>query len=302
MEIPHGPLAFQIAAVELKLQLGIPPGAEFVDGLSLHAVEIRPSKYRGCGARQREASGSPGRPRPASRPAGVSKLSATVRSARASMAVRRQRRRISGSACRDRFRQALVAAPDVVLLIRHAEDGEAFGRRLVGEQVEKIERGLLGGLGAVLDVVGDIEQTPERRGVAARHARLDPVVDAHDDRARSPRACICSTRSDSPRHSDPSSPLRAPARNRRRLARRYSGGSGTSRCRSSLAAGRPGDRRRRGRNERRGRRIVVWPEFDQLAAEFADLAVGPIAAAVAVHAPADAWARLHRRWRRGPCP
>ena len=56
----------------------------------------------------------------------------------------------------------VVAADDVVLLVRLAEDPE-LALAAVAEQVEQVERALLAALGAVLDVVGDVEQLAELR-------------------------------------------------------------------------------------------------------------------------------------------
>ena len=67
----------------------------------------------------------------------------------------------------------------MVALVGLAEDLEVARLRAVAEQVHEVERGLVGGLGAVLLVVGDVEQTAERGAVTARDVRLDPVVDRH---------------------------------------------------------------------------------------------------------------------------
>jgi hypothetical protein len=75
--------------------------------------------------------------------------------------------------------QLLVAPADVKALVRLAEDGQLVLVRLEGQEVDEVERGLVIALGAVLDVVGDVEELAERRTVPARHARLDPVEDAH---------------------------------------------------------------------------------------------------------------------------
>ena len=56
----------------------------------------------------------------------------------------------------------IVAAAHVVLLVRLAEDPH-LARPRVAEQVEHVQRALLAGLGAVLDVVGDVEQLTELR-------------------------------------------------------------------------------------------------------------------------------------------
>ena len=86
----------------------------------------------------------------------------------------------------DRLGELLVPAPDVEALVRLAEDGQPGRLGLEREQVDQVERRLLGGVRAVLDRVGRVEQHPERRGVSARHPRLDPVVHAHgvEGRAR----------------------------------------------------------------------------------------------------------------------
>ena len=76
-----------------------------------------------------------------------------------------------------RDREQGVAADDVESLVGLAVERERSAG--VAEQVDEVERGLLGRLGSVLDVVGDVEQLAERRRVAARHAGLDPLVDAH---------------------------------------------------------------------------------------------------------------------------
>ena len=57
-------------------------------------------------------------------------------------------------------RDLVVAAADVVLLVRLAEDPQ-LARPHVAEQVQEIQRALRRGLGAVLDVVGDVEQPAE---------------------------------------------------------------------------------------------------------------------------------------------
>ena len=49
----------------------------------------------------------------------------------------------------------------------------------VAEQVDQVERALLGRLGAVLDVVGDVEELPDPGVHPAREGLLDPVDDRH---------------------------------------------------------------------------------------------------------------------------
>jgi hypothetical protein len=67
----------------------------------------------------------------------------------------------------------------VIPLVRRAEDREVAWNRREAEQVNEVERALVSRDRSVLDVVSDIEQLTHRRGVAARHTALDPVVDAH---------------------------------------------------------------------------------------------------------------------------
>jgi hypothetical protein len=62
----------------------------------------------------------------------------------------------------DRERQLRVPADDVVALVRGTEDHVVAGHGLVAEQVDEVQRGLVGGLGPVLGVVGDVEDLPER--------------------------------------------------------------------------------------------------------------------------------------------
>ena len=82
---------------------------------------------------------------------------------------------------RDRLRQLLVAAGDVEPLVRGAEDREVPRRCLIGEQVDQVERRLIPRLGAVLLVVGRVEEATHPRVVAACDEVLvrDPVVDRH---------------------------------------------------------------------------------------------------------------------------
>ena len=77
-----------------------------------------------------------------------------------------------------RLRDLVVAAADVVLLVGLAEQAQ-LALADVAEQVEQVERALLVALGAELDVVRDVEQLPEARLDAARHALLDPLRDRH---------------------------------------------------------------------------------------------------------------------------
>ncbi len=84
----------------------------------------------------------------------------------------------AGSALRHRDRQVRVAAGDVVTLVRLPEHAEA-ARRLVPEQVDEVERRLVGRLRAVLLVVCGVEQRPEPRAEPAGNVVRDPVVHRH---------------------------------------------------------------------------------------------------------------------------
>ena len=66
----------------------------------------------------------------------------------------------------------------MVLLVRRAEDAE-LPRTRVTQEIQQVERALVGDLGAVLDVVGHVEQLAQRRGVAAGDAGVDPLQDRH---------------------------------------------------------------------------------------------------------------------------
>ena len=79
----------------------------------------------------------------------------------------------------DGFRQLLIAAADVELLVGLAEERQRAGIGLEPEQENQVERRLLGRIGAVLDDVGDVEERPQRRAMAPGNAPLDVVVDAH---------------------------------------------------------------------------------------------------------------------------
>ena len=79
----------------------------------------------------------------------------------------------------DRDRQVRVATGDVVALVGGAIDRPGAGAGLVAEEVDQVKRGLAGRLGAVLLVVGGVEQRPQLRAVAARDVVCDPVVHRH---------------------------------------------------------------------------------------------------------------------------
>jgi hypothetical protein len=79
---------------------------------------------------------------------------------------------------RQQRRDLVVAAAHVVLLVGLPEDPQVAGAR-EAEQVEHVQRALVAGLGAVLDVVGDVEQLPEVRRDPAGHVGVDPVGDRH---------------------------------------------------------------------------------------------------------------------------
>src|SRR5829696_1151975 len=77
-----------------------------------------------------------------------------------------------------RLHELVVAAADVELLVGGSEQPQLALAR-VAEQIEQVERALLGALGAELDGVGDVEQLPEARRAPAGHALLDPLRDRH---------------------------------------------------------------------------------------------------------------------------
>ena len=79
----------------------------------------------------------------------------------------------------DRLGQLLVAAVDVVALVRLSVDREVAGARVVAEQVHDVERRLILRFGSVLLVVRRVEQAPHRGAVAAGNVVLDPVVGGH---------------------------------------------------------------------------------------------------------------------------
>ena len=67
----------------------------------------------------------------------------------------------------------------MVPLVRRSEDLEVARVGGEAEQVNQVQRALLGRDVAVLDVVGDVEEAAHRAGVATGHTALDPVIDAH---------------------------------------------------------------------------------------------------------------------------
>jgi hypothetical protein len=74
------------------------------------------------------------------------------------------------------LRDLVVAADDVVLLVGRPEDPQLALAR-VAEQIEQVEAALLGRLGAVLDVVGQVEQLAELGCAAAGHVEVDVLRD-----------------------------------------------------------------------------------------------------------------------------
>ena len=71
----------------------------------------------------------------------------------------------------------IVASPNVEALVGLAEEPQL--RPGVAEQVEQVQRALLGRVRAVLDRVGDVEQLSESRRVTTRDRHFDPVGDRH---------------------------------------------------------------------------------------------------------------------------
>ena len=92
-------------------------------------------------------------------------------------ACRDRRQPGSGEVGGHRLGELLVSAGDVEALIRGAEDLEVPGLRLEPEQEHEVERRLIGRVGAVLLVVGGVEQPAEVRLVPARDVLVDPVVE-----------------------------------------------------------------------------------------------------------------------------
>src|SRR3984957_15768460 len=82
----------------------------------------------------------------------------------------------------DPYRELLVAAADMIALVRgaeHVEAGAGFGLLVGAEQIDDVQRALVGGVGAVLNRVGDVEQSADRRFPPAWDAALDPFGDRH---------------------------------------------------------------------------------------------------------------------------
>ena len=82
----------------------------------------------------------------------------------------------------DPRRELLVAAADVIALIRGAEDVEplaGLGLLVGAEQVDNVQRALVRRVGPVFDRIGDVEQSADRRFAAARDAAVDPLGDRH---------------------------------------------------------------------------------------------------------------------------
>ncbi len=81
-----------------------------------------------------------------------------------------------------RVGQLLVAAANVIALVRGAEDVESLaglGLLVGAEQVDDVQRALVGRVGPVFDRVGDVEQGADRRFAAAWDAAVDPLGDRH---------------------------------------------------------------------------------------------------------------------------
>ena len=73
----------------------------------------------------------------------------------------------------------LVVAPAHVELLVGVPEQAQLALADVPEQVQQVESALVGARGAVLDVVGDVEQLAELGRPAAGDARVDPPGDAH---------------------------------------------------------------------------------------------------------------------------
>ena len=67
----------------------------------------------------------------------------------------------------------------MVSLIGEPENAEVAWLRLVGEQVNQVERALVFAVATVFRVIGDVEQSPHVRVVPAGDVGLDVVIEAH---------------------------------------------------------------------------------------------------------------------------
>ena len=138
---------------------------------------------------------------------------------------------------REDRRDLIVAAADVELLVRLPEGAELAGAR-VAEQVEHVQRALHLRLGAVLDVVGDVEHRAELRacGRRARSSRSTGRSSCCRAPARAP--CTSCSASGSPRRRCPSGSAARPSSSRRSSARTCTAcrrSSRAARCPSSRA-------------------------------------------------------------------
>ena len=68
---------------------------------------------------------------------------------------------------------------DPVSLVGHAGERQAPARRLLAEEIDEIQRRLVGRRRAVLERVRRVEEAAEPRRRAPGNARLDPLPDAH---------------------------------------------------------------------------------------------------------------------------
>ena len=166
-----------VPGVELQVQLGVRPIAEFCDRGHLQAVES--SLFVVQGAQHREGEGKDHAVEAGAERAGRAGEGEGV--AAVGILCDCPKRRVQhdaavGQAGRDRPRQLLIPTRDVIALVRRPKDSEIPRDRLKGEQVDKVQRALLRRHVAVLDVVGDVQQLTHWALVASRNARFDPVV------------------------------------------------------------------------------------------------------------------------------
>ena len=84
-----------------------------------------------------------------------------------------------GERGRDGARQPVVSPGDPVSLVGHAGERQVSARRLLAEEIDEIQRRLVGRRRAVLQRVRRVEEATEPRRRASGNARVDPLPDAH---------------------------------------------------------------------------------------------------------------------------
>ena len=145
-------LRVPVAARELQLELRVAPGAHLRDRRLLQRVEAGTSSSRACAAPRTACARITWSAVTVCVGRGVANVIETLPSRVRPDRLHRPARagRSVPERVRDRLGQLLVAAVDVEPLVRHAEDLRSPCVRLVAEQVDEVERRLVGRLGAVL--------------------------------------------------------------------------------------------------------------------------------------------------------